>query len=143
MFQRALVPVDGSPYMSGVVAHAIAIAKKTNCSLTFLYVANVDPTSSYVANVKPATSLEVEKQRGSNMRIPEVCRQKAAAEDISASSRVEVGSPAQTIVELSVRERFDLIIIGSRGYSRLKTLFLGSVADEVMEQASCPVLLVK
>jgi len=133
MFQRALVPVDGSRYMSGVVAHAIAIAKKTGCSLTFLYVVNVDP----------AATLELEKQKESSTRIPEECRRKAAAEDVSASSRIEVGSPAETIVEISVRERFDLIIIGSRGYSRLKTLFVGSVADEVMEQASCPVLLVK
>ena len=133
MFQRVLVPVDGSRYMSGVVAHAIAIAKKTGCSLTFLYVVNVEPT----------TTLELEKQKQSSAKIPEECRRKAAAEDVSASSRVEGGSPAETIVEIAVRERFDLIIIGSRGHSRLKTLFVGSVADEVMEQASCPVLLVK
>jgi nucleotide-binding universal stress UspA family protein len=133
LFQRALVPVDGSRYMSGVVAHAIAIAKKTGCSLTFLYVVNVDP----------AATLELERQKESSTGIPEECRRKAVAEDVSASSRIEVGSPAETIVEISVRERFDLIIIGSRGYSRLKTLFVGSVADEVMEQASCPVLLVK
>ena len=133
LFQRVLVPVDGSRYMSGVVAHAIAIAKKTDCSLTFLY----------VVNAEPATTLEVEKQKESATRIPEECRRKAAAEDISASSRIEAGSPAETIVEVSVRERFDLIIIGSRGHSSLKTLFVGGVADEVMEQASCPVLLVK
>jgi len=133
MFQKVLVPVDGSRYMSGVVAHAIAIAKKTGCSLTFLYVVNVEPN----------TNLEVEKQKETSAKIPEECRQKAAAEEVSASSRVEVGSPAETIVETAVREKFDLIIIGSRGYSRLKTLFVGSVADEVMEQASCPVLLVK
>ena len=133
LFQRALVPVDGSRYMSGVVAHAIAIAKKTGCSLTFLY----------VVNVEPATTLELEKQKESSTRIPEECRRKAAAEEVSASSRIDVGSPAEAIVEMAVRERFDLIIIGSRGYSRLKTLFVGSVADEVMEQASCPVLLVK
>jgi nucleotide-binding universal stress UspA family protein len=132
MFQRVLVPVDGSRYMSGVVAHAIAIAKKTGCSLAFLYVI-----------VEPATALELEKQKENSKRIPEECRRKAAAEDVSASSRVEVGSPAETIVEIAVRERFDLIIIGSRGFSRLRTLFVGSVADEVMEQASCPVLLVK
>jgi nucleotide-binding universal stress UspA family protein len=133
LFQRALVPVDGSRYMSGVVAHAIAIAKKTGCSLSFLYVLNVEPT----------TTPELEKRTESGRRIPEECRRKAAAEDISASSRIEVGSPAETIVEIAVREKFDLIIIGSRGRSRLKTLLVGGVADEVMEQASCPVLLVK
>jgi len=134
MFQRALVPVDGSRYMSGVLAHAIAIAKKTDCSLTFVYVVNAEPT---------ATALELEKQKQTTMMIPEECRKKAAAEDVSASSRVEAGSPAETIVEMAARERFDLIIIGSRGRSRLRTLLVGSVADEVMEQASCPVLLVK
>jgi nucleotide-binding universal stress UspA family protein len=133
MFQRALVPVDGSRYMSGVLAHAIAIAKKTGCSLTFVYVVNVEPT---------ATTLELERQKETAMKIPEECREKAATEDVSASSRIEVGSPAETIIEMAVRERFDLII-GSRGYSRLRGLLVGSVADEVMEQASCPVLLVK
>jgi nucleotide-binding universal stress UspA family protein len=133
LFQRVLVPVDGSRYMSGVVAHAIAIAKKTGCSLTFLY----------VVNVEPVTTLDLEKQKESSTRIPDECTRKAAVEDVSASSRIEMGSPAETIVEIAVRERFDLIIIGSRGHSRLKTLFVGSVADEVMEQASCPVLLVK
>jgi nucleotide-binding universal stress UspA family protein len=134
MFQRALVPVDGSRYMSGVVAHAIAIAKRTGCSLTFVYVVNVEPTAS---------TLELEKQKEAAIKIPEECREKAAAEDVSASSRIETGSPAETIVEMAVRERFDLIIIGSRGHSRLRTLLVGSVADEVIEQASCPVLLVK
>lgn len=134
MFQRALVPVDGSRYMSGVLAHAIAIAKKTGCSLTFVYVVNVEP---------PATTSELERQKQTAMKIPEECREKAAAEDVYASSRIEMGSPAETIVEMVVREKFDLIIIGSRGYSRLSGLLVGSVADEVMEQASCPVLLVK
>jgi nucleotide-binding universal stress UspA family protein len=134
MFQRALVPVDGSRYMSGVVAHAVAIAKRTGCSLTFVYVVNVEPTAS---------TLELEKQKEAAMKIPEECREKAAAEDVFASSRIETGSPAETIVEMAVRERFDLIIIGSRGHSRLRTLLVGSVADEVIEQASCPVLLVK
>ena len=134
MFQRALVPVDGSRYMSGVLAHAIAIAKKTGCSLTFVYVVNVEPT---------ATTLELERQKETAMKIPEECSEKATTEDVSASSRIEVGSPAETIVEMAVRERFDLIIIGSRGHSRLRGLLVGSVADEVMEQASCPVLLVK
>ena len=91
LFQRVLVPVDGSRYMSGVVAHAIAIAKKTGCSLTFLY----------VVNVEPVTTLE-ERTEGST-RIPDECRRKPAVEDVSASSRIEMGSPAETIVERGAR----------------------------------------
>jgi len=132
MFQKSLVPVDGSPYMPGLVAYAIAFAKKVGCSLTFVYVVNMPPTAS---------SSDIEKQKAASMKIPEECKEKASNEGLSASSRIEVGSPAETIVNIAEREKFDLIIIASRGYSRLRRLIVGSVADQVMKLAPCPVLV--
>ena len=84
---------------------------------------------------------EVEKQKAANMGIPEQSREKAVGEGVSASSRVEVGTPAEAIISLAEREKFDLIILGSRGYSQLRRLIVGSVADKVMEHAPCPVLI--
>jgi len=132
MFQKGLVPVDGSPYMPGLAAYAIAFAKKAGCSLTFVYAVNMPPTAS---------ASDIEKQKAASMKIPEECKEKAANEGLSASSRIEVGSPAETIVNMAEREKFDLIIIASRGYSRLRRLIVGSVADQVMKLAPCPVLL--
>ena len=40
-------------------------------------------------------------------------------------------------------EKYDLIIIGSRGLSRAKAFLLGSVSDKVVRYANCPVLVVK
>ncbi len=136
--QKALVPVDDSPYMSEIIKEAVLFAKKTGCTLTFLYVMNEPMTASLARAVK-----EIEEQKLVCRKIPDGCRQKSAAEGVSASSRIEVGSPAETIISIAERERFDMIIIGSRGHSRLKTLLVGSVADQVMEHAPCPVLLLK
>jgi universal stress protein A len=132
MFQKALVPVDGSRFMPGLVAYSIAVAKKVNCSLTFLHVVDIPRTTD------PA---EVEKQKTAGLKIPEEARAKAAEEGISTSARVELGSPAETIISIAEREKFDIIMIGSRGYSQLRRLLVGSVADKVMEHAPCPVLI--
>lgn len=132
MFHNALVPVDGSPYMPGLVAYAIAFAKRVGCSLTFVYVVNMPPTAS---------ASDIEKQKVACMKIPEECKEKAAGEGLSASSRIEVGSPTETIINIAEREKYDVIIIASRGYSRLRRLIVGSVADQVMKLAPCPVLL--
>jgi nucleotide-binding universal stress UspA family protein len=132
MFQKALVPVDGSPITAGLVAYAIGFAKKAGCSLTFLYVVDLPQT---------VPAAEVEKQKAANMKIPEQSREKAAEEGLSSSSMVEIGKPAETVICMADREKFDLIILGSRGHSRLKRLIVGSVADKVMEHAPCPVLI--
>ena len=102
--------------------------------MTFLYV--VDMPSG-------ASPAEAEVRKAASIKIPEDCREKATAEGISAKSRIEVGSPAETIVAAAEREKFDIIIIGSRGHSRLKSLVVGGVADQVMEHAPCPVLLAR
>jgi len=136
--QKVLIPVDDSPYMSELVKEAVVFAKKTGCTLTFLYVMNTPMGASLARAAR-----EIEEQKLACSKIPDGCRQKSAAEGVFASSRVEVGSPAETIISIAERERFDMIIIGSRGHSRLKTLLVGSVADQVMEHAPCPVLLLK
>ncbi len=132
MFQKALVPIDGSQFTPGLVAYAIGFAKKIGCSLTFVYVVNMPPTAS---------ASDIEKQKAAGTKIPDECKGTATSEGLSASSRVEVGSPAETIINIAEHDKFDLIIIASRGYSRLRRLIVGSVADQVMKLAPCPVLV--
>lgn len=52
------------------------------------------------------------------------------------------GSPAEVIVELAKAKKADLIVMGTRGTSRLKKLLVGSVAEAVMRKASCPVIAI-
>lgn len=54
-----------------------------------------------------------------------------------------VGQVAQSIADLAVEGRFDLIVMGSRGHGDIANLVLGSVATKVLAKSSVPVLLIR
>ena len=56
---------------------------------------------------------------------------------------VEGASPARIILEHAKKEQCDLIVMGSRGLSGIKEIFLGSVSHNVMQHATVPILIVK
>ncbi|MBF2035912.1 MAG: universal stress protein [Leptolyngbyaceae cyanobacterium T60_A2020_046] len=64
---------------------------------------------------------------------------------IPCSSRIEVvqGEPVEEILRLSKIHGADLIVLGSRGLTGLKRILEGSVSSQVLEDASCSVLVVK
>ncbi len=57
-------------------------------------------------------------------------------------SCVMIGRPAEEIVRHALDYDADLIVIGTHGHGGIKRLLLGSVADRVVRQAMCPVLIV-
>jgi nucleotide-binding universal stress UspA family protein len=63
--------------------------------------------------------------------------------DILAEVFVNVNSIVDIIVNYSANKNIDLIVIGTRGRSRIKRSLLGSIAKGVVECAKCPVLLVR
>jgi nucleotide-binding universal stress UspA family protein len=67
----------------------------------------------------------------------------AAAAGISARWVLRTGVPYKEIVGAAVRERADLIVIGTHGRGGLDRALLGSVADRVIRLAPCPVVTVR
>jgi len=57
--------------------------------------------------------------------------------------RLMIGSPGTAIVEMARRENVEMIVMGSHGRTGLTRLLMGSVAEEVVRKAECPVLVVK
>lgn len=54
-----------------------------------------------------------------------------------------IGSPAEVILDLARESVADLVVVGTRGLSGVKRLLLGSVAERVMRDAKCPVMVVR
>ncbi|RJX21537.1 MAG: universal stress protein [Desulforudis sp.] len=54
-----------------------------------------------------------------------------------------MGSPAESIVDYAARNKYDLIIAGTRGRRNLDNLILGSVAHKLVHLADVPLMLVK
>jgi len=62
---------------------------------------------------------------------------------VPCEHRLMIGSPATAIVELAQRENVNLIVMPTHGRTGLMRLLMGSVAEEVVRKAKCPVLTVK
>lgn len=62
---------------------------------------------------------------------------------VATDTTVRVGSPAREIVEAARSLLADLIVISTHGRTGLKHVFLGSVAEHVVQRAPCPVFVVR
>ncbi|MBI4591540.1 MAG: universal stress protein [Candidatus Rokubacteria bacterium] len=66
----------------------------------------------------------------------------AEREDIKVRSRVDKGRPADQILLAAAEEQAGLVVVGTAGRTGFRRVLLGSVADEVVRLAPCPVLTV-
>jgi len=64
-------------------------------------------------------------------------------EGIACEAFSETGSPAVIILDFAADNDSNLIVMGSRGLGVVKGVLLGSVSQYIVEQAKCPVLVVK
>jgi len=62
---------------------------------------------------------------------------------VSFEHKLLAGDPAAAIVEAADQENVDLIVLGTHGRTGLTRLLMGSVAENVVRKAKCPVLTVK
>jgi nucleotide-binding universal stress UspA family protein len=67
----------------------------------------------------------------------------ARAQGFDAEPAVKEGPPAGAIIEAAEERSAKLIVIGSRGYGGLKGSMMGSVSNQVIHHAPCPVLVIK
>jgi len=138
ILNRILVAVDGSSYSRKAVEYAGEIAKKFNSELTLIYVLavpRVEGAKEGDTDLGPIEDVGTKILRDSKHILDQM--------GLNASTRLETGHPAETIVTVADREEYSLIVIGGRGQSQVKSFLLGSVSDKVSHHAPCPVLIVR
>jgi nucleotide-binding universal stress UspA family protein len=135
--QRILVAVDGSHTADQAVLQAISLGAICNSQIYTLAVAELN--AEYLADApKLYEKLEKEARELAESNRDQVTKAGLAAEALS----VVDASPSRAILDTAKEREIDLIIMGSRGRSLLKRLNLGSVAQHVVGQAPCPVMVV-
>ena len=144
-FSKILVAIhESSKSADKAVDYASRIAKDYDSILVVLYVVrthtNLDTVTlpSHVIDFKKQAQdyltkiLEKIQKHGETERIVKV------KTEIIASIKIAVA-----IVEYAKDKHIDLIVVGPRGRSKLKSLVLGSVTSDVVRLANCPVLTVR
>ena len=85
----------------------------------------------------------LESRKNESQKILDECSSIATKKGIVITTMLLEGNPASTILEFSQSEKYEVIIIGSRGMGQFKELLLGSVSSKVIQHSSCPVLLIR
>jgi len=136
--KKILVPLDGSSNSFRGLDVAIHMARESHATITGLYVVGITkPRTS-----EPITSLEKILLENAQ-KIMKKAKLKAAQKGILFFDRVSYGDEGKRIVDVAEKKDFDLIVIGSRGMSAAKEIFLGSTSNYVLHKSKKPVLIVK
>ncbi|MCE9530099.1 MAG: universal stress protein [Planctomycetes bacterium] len=124
--RKILYATDFSSYSNQAYFHAIALAEHYEASLT---VVNVwTPDSDCGGQQECKTQLETIRPANPGIPVHHVFLE---------------GDPATEIVRLATDANMDLVVMGTHGRSFVERLLMGSVAEKVMRDAHCSVLVVK
>jgi nucleotide-binding universal stress UspA family protein len=139
---RILCPIDLSDISPHVVDHAVLLARWYGAEVTVLHVASpirIPVTDVAVAGAGLPVTLTEEEIQEARQRVVSCL---ASASGGGGDVRIASGQPATQIVELARALPADLIVMGTHGSGGFVHLVLGSIAEKVLRQATCPVLTV-
>ena len=139
LFEKILVPLDGSEQSIWALGKAVQIAKKIGGEITLIHVYSV----SRLAITPMQVYKYVQAMRKYGKSVLEDGKKKAAVEGVQAQTLLVDGHAVKEILKAASEGNFNLIVIGARGMSNIKELLMGSVSDGVVKHAPCPVLVVR
>jgi nucleotide-binding universal stress UspA family protein len=139
--KRILVPIDFSDCSKKALQYALPLAKQHRAAITLLYVV---PPSYAVGEYGGIdyTSLEAEARAGADKALAALVVDEIRGE-VPADTVVRSGSTAFEIIEAARRLPADMIVVSTHGRTGLKHVLLGSVAENIVRHAPCPVLVVR
>jgi nucleotide-binding universal stress UspA family protein len=140
MFERILVPLDGSKVSEMVVPYAIELASLFNSTIV---IAGVSESSTGQAIIKGRSYLE----KQSDIISEALLKRQPAGQTNKPYAQVGfqslIGNPASEIINYAAKINSSLIIMASRGASGSGPWPIGNVAEKVLRSAICPVLLIR
>ena len=140
MLKKILIPLDGSELSESVLPCALGLARRHHCETILLQVV------PHLAELAPGLAPELvpELQRKTLSRAQNYLEDRASQfAPLAVSEIVRLGSPREEIPALAARHQCGLIVMASHGRDGVEHWLLGSVAEGVLRQAPCPVLLVR
>jgi nucleotide-binding universal stress UspA family protein len=145
MFRTILVPLDGSDHSTRALDAAIQIAKKFEAKITLIHVyqSTYPLFASEPGFIPPVNAEWIDTLQKNGQAILAAGKQQVTSEGIHVETVLKEGHVVTEILDIAEQGQFDLIVIGARGLSPLKELFLGSVSHGVTTHTQRPVLIVK
>ncbi len=143
MFHRITVAVDGSANARLALDAAIDLARQYQGDLVVLGIAPLPPV--YVSSTEPYVPAAVPPSELDRYReiVEAAVRHAEEAGVTSVTGLCDEGVVVDEILAHLARHPTDLLVVGSRGLSTARRILLGSVSTALINQAPCPVLVVR
>ncbi len=154
--ERILVPLDGSDVAKQALPHAVSIAQQYDAVILLL---RVVPLQSYTALSDPnmvldggtgATAYDYKmvrelQEQGNETAVSYLNEKQSilAQDGITCETIVSEGDEAGVIVDTAIEQKVDVIIMTTHGRSGFSRWMMGSVAERVLREAKCPVMVTR
>jgi nucleotide-binding universal stress UspA family protein len=140
--QKILFPIDFASNFEPLIPWAATFAEKFGATISVLFVTqDLSSFSTFHVPHGNIQSFQDEALKAAKKKMDAI-----AGEFFKGfpklETRVELGSPADKILEAVKKEKIDLIIMGAHGRKGLERAIFGSVADKVLRGAPCPVVAI-
>jgi len=144
MIKSILVPVDGSEHSVKALTLAVDIAEKYDATLSVLFVAshkiNEDLRHYTAHEFNSKDDSDVSEQIGKSTINRMINKLKS---NVVIKPVVLFGNPAAQIIEYSMDNNFDMVVMGNRGLSDIKGMMMGSVSRRVRRLVKCAFVSIK
>ncbi|MFB6156076.1 MAG: universal stress protein [Haloferacaceae archaeon] len=141
LYDRILVPTDGSEGVERAVDHAIELALEHGAEIHAIYVVNPAHFSGIPmeGTVEGVSELYREDAEAAVEAVAERCRDRG----VEVEPVVAEGTPSAEIVRYAERNDCDVVVMGTHGRGGIDRLLLGSVAEKVVRASEVPVLTIQ
>ena len=141
MIPKILIPIDDSPTAERTIDTIISLKRHFSKQLTLLYVIN---NEQLAYRMIPDFQVDMVRQNAtrSGRHLLEKADSKLRDAGFTNDLLLEFGEPRQTITRIANEQEFQLIVIGRHeGGGEIRDVLFGSVANHVLHNVKCPVLL--
>ncbi len=144
--KKILVPVDLSELSASIIQAGVEIAQHRDAEVTVLHVAKDSDYYSDYGGEFHGTSLTVSRLKDDAWMALD-SQLKGLVARVTSNPKVSInlmwGSPVRDIIQIAESGSFDLIVMATHGRMMLSRFFLGSVTENVIRRAPCPVLAIR
>lgn len=142
MFDRILVPTDGSDLAEPAVEMALGLAETHDATLHVLFI--VDQPTSVSGTGEGFSGLDnlLDTLERKGQEVMNEVAERAKARDIEATTAVRRGNPHDDILAYANEHNIDVIVMGTHGRTGVKRALIGSVTEGVVRHAEIPVMTV-
>jgi nucleotide-binding universal stress UspA family protein len=142
MYKKILLATDGSDDANKAAKHAIWIANSSNAELIVLHVLETSklPEIEQLTTESAVRDLLTKEAKRVFSTVSNIV--KSSDCKIKVNYKRESGNPADMIIKTAEEETIDMVVMGTAGRHGLSRFWLGSVAENVVRYAPCPVLVV-